>query len=167
MISSRTSSRAVRGAAKRGVPVWSLLVCLLGLLTAAALAVPVRAEAQGWWGSSAGPGFDPNTVIQVVGKAIQMDITTWRGPSTLRLETPTETFTVMLGPGWYLAELQVDLRTGDRLLVEGSKMMDRGGKLHLIASRLVNERTGAVLELRDDMGRPRWMTDRPLGRPTH
>jgi hypothetical protein len=166
MILSRTSSRAVRGAAKRGAPVRSLLVCLLGLLTAAALAVPVRAEAQGWWGSSAGPGFDPNTVIQVAGKAIQMDITTRRGPSTLRLETPTETFTVMLGPGWYLADLHADIRIGDRLAVEGSKMMDRGGHLHLIASRLVNERTGTVLELRDDMGRPRWMAGHPTGRPT-
>jgi hypothetical protein len=166
MITPRTSNRAVGGAVKRGAPAWSLLVCLLGLLTAAALAVPVHAEAQGWWGSSAGPGFDPNTVIQVAGKVIQMDITTRRGPSTLRLETPTETFTVMLGPGWYLAEFHADIRIGDRLAVEGSKMMDRGGKLHLIASRLVNERTGAVLELRDDIGRPRWMADRPPGRPT-
>jgi len=167
MITSRTSSRAVGGAVKRGAPVWSPLVCLLGLLTAAALAVPAHAEAQGWWGSSAGPGFDPNTVIHVAGKVIQMDITSRRGPSTLRLEIPTETFTVMLGPGWYLAELHADIRIGDRLAVEGSKMMDRGGNLHLIASRLVNERSGVVLELRDDMGRPRWMTDRPPGRPTH
>jgi hypothetical protein len=131
------------------------------------IAVPVHAAAQGWWGSSAGPGFDSNTVIQVAGKAIQIDITTRRGPSTLRLETPTETFTVMLGPGWYLAELQADLRIGDRLAVEGSKMMDRAGHLHLIASRILNERTGTVLELRDDTGRPRWMAGRPPGRPTH
>jgi hypothetical protein len=127
--------------------------------------VSVHAEAQGWWGASAGSGFDPNTVIQVAGKAIQMDITTRRGPSTLRLETPTETFTVMLGPGWYLAELHPDIRIGDRLAVEGSKMMDRAGHLHLIASRILNERTGTVLELRDDMGRPRWRTDQKAGRP--
>ncbi len=164
MITLRTGNRAVGGAVKRGAPMRPHLVCLLALLTAAALAVPAHAEAQGWWGSSAGPGFDPNTVIQVAGKAIHVDIATRRGPSTLRLETPTETFTVMLGPGWYLAELHVDLRTGDRLVVEGSKMMDRGGNLHVIASRIVNERTGAILELRDDTGRPRWMTGRQPGR---
>jgi hypothetical protein len=48
--------------------------------------------------------------------------------------------------------------------VEGSKMMDRGGNLHVIASRIVNERTGAILELRDDTGRARWMTGRQPGR---
>jgi hypothetical protein len=167
MIALRTSSRAVGGAVKTGAPARPFLVCLLGLLTTAALVVPVHAAAEGWSGSSAGPGFDPNTVIQVAGKVIQMDITTRRGPSTLRLETPTETFTVMLGPGWYLAEVHADIRIGDRLAVEGSKMMDRGGNLHLIASRILNERTGAVLELRDDMGHPRWMAGRPPGRPTH
>jgi len=164
MITLRTGNRAVGGAVKRGAPMRPHLVCLLALLTAAALAVPAHAEAQGWWGSSAGPGFDPNTVIQVTGKAIHVDIATRRGPSTLRLETPTETFTVRLGPGWYLAEFHVDLRTGDRLVVEGSKMMDRGGNLHVIASRIVNERTRTILELRDDTGRPRWMTDRQPGR---
>jgi len=165
MITPRTGSRAVGRAVKKGAPARPFLVCLLGLLAAAALTGYVHAEAQGWWGASGGSGFDPNTVIQVAGKAIQMDITTRRGPSTLRLETPTETFTVMLGPGWYLADLHVDIRIGDRLAVEGSKMMDRGGDLHLIASRILNERTGTVLELRDDMGRPRWMADQKAGRP--
>ena len=139
------------------------------VVVALALAFPSLAAAgQGsWWGSPINPGFDKNTVVQVSGTASQVDIVQRSGPSTLRLDTSGESFTVMLGPGWYLIELQVDLRTGDRLMVEGSKMMDRGGNLHLIASRLVNERTGAVLELRDDTGRPRWMAGRPPGRPTH
>jgi hypothetical protein len=138
-------------------------------VVAVALAFPgLAAAGQGWWwGSPINPGFDKNTVVQVSGTASQVDIVQRSGPSTLRLNTSGESFTVMLGPGWYLAELNADLRTGDRLMVEGSKMMDRGGNLHLIASRLINERTGTVLELRDDMGRPRWMTDRPPGRPTH
>jgi hypothetical protein len=138
-------------------------------VVAVALAFPSLAAAgQGWWwGSPNNPGFDKNTVVQVSGTASQVDIVQRSGPSTLRLDTSGESFTVMLGPGWYLTELQLDLRTGDRLMVEGSKMMDRGGNLHLIASRLVNERTGAVLELRDDMGRPRWMAGRPPGRPTN
>jgi hypothetical protein len=167
MIAPRRSTGGARAAVKRGAPVRPLLVCLLGLLTVTALAVPIHAEAQGWWGSPATPGFDRNTVIQVTGSATHVDLTARGGPSTLRLETPTETFTVMLGPGWYLAEVHADIRIGDRLVVEGSKMMDRGGDLHLIASRLVNRRTGTVLELRDDMGRPRWMAGRPPGRPTH
>jgi hypothetical protein len=138
-------------------------------VVAVALAFPsLVAAGQGWWwGSPINPGFDKNTVVHVSGTASQVDIVERSGPSTLRLDTSGGSFTVMLGPGWYLAELHADLQTGDRLMVEGSKMMDRRGNLHLIASRILNERTGVVLELRDDTGRPRWMTGPPPGRPTH
>lgn len=136
---------------------------LRGAVIVAAVAVAVAfpslaAAGQGWrWGAPITPGFDTNTVVQVSGTANHVDIVPRSGPATLRLETSGESFTVMLGPGWYLAELKVDLRTGDRLMVEGSKMMDRGGNLHLIASRIVNTRTDVVLTLRDDAGRPLWM----------
>jgi hypothetical protein len=135
----------------------SLVACLLGFLAAAAFASPVITEAQGSWGSPSGHGFDANTVVQVVGKAVQRSTTQRQGPSTLQFETKTETFTVVLAPEWFLTELHADIRIGDRLAVEGSKMMDRGGNLHLIASRIVNKRTGVALRLRDDAGRPLWM----------
>jgi hypothetical protein len=123
------------------------------------------AGAQGWWwGPPINPGFDRNTVIQVTGTASQVDIVTEGGPSTMRLDTWGESFTVMLGPGWYLAEIRADIRQGDSLIVEGSKMMDRRGNLHLVAAKITNRRTGAVLELRDEAGRPRWMGRGPSGR---
>jgi hypothetical protein len=138
---------------------------LAAALAGATLAVPVSANAQGWWwGGPSNPGFDQNTVIQVTGRATKMDLVPRGGPSTLRLETAQETFTVMLGPGWYLSQVQCDLRLGDPLTVEGSKMMDPRGNLHLVAARVTNRRTGSVLELRDDMGRPRWMGGRPQGK---
>jgi hypothetical protein len=139
------------------------------IVAAVALAFPSLAAAgQGWrWGSPINPGFDKNTVVQVSGTANQVDIVPRSGPATLRLETSGESFTVMLGPGWYLAELKVDLRTGDLLMVEGSKMMDRGGNLHLIASRIVNKRTDVVLTLRDDAGRPLWMGGAGPGHMPH
>jgi len=132
---------------------------------AVALVFPGLAEAgQGWWwGPPSNPGFDQNTVIQVTGRAIQMDLAPRGGPATLRLETPRETYTVMLGPGWYLAQAQWDLRVGDPITVEGSKMMDPWGNLHLVAARVTNQRTGSVLVLRDEKGRPRWMGGRPQG----
>ncbi|MFI5340937.1 MAG: hypothetical protein ACHQ7N_14005 [Candidatus Methylomirabilales bacterium] len=134
---------------------------LAAALGGATLAVPVSANAQGWWWRApSNPGFDQNTVIQVTGRATQVNLVPQGGPSTLRLETGQETFTVMLGPSWYLARVQCDLRVGDPITVEGSKMMDRGGNLHLIAARVTNQRTGSVLELRDDTGRPRWMGGR-------
>lgn len=129
------------------------------------LALPCAAAAQGWWGGSPiNPGYDRNTVIQVIGTVTQVNIVSRGGPSTLHLETSGETFTVMLGPGWYLAELHADIRSGDILTLEGSKMMDRWGQLHLAAARIVNQRNGTVLELRDETGRPRWMGGGPSGR---
>jgi hypothetical protein len=138
---------------------------LLASSLAAAVAIPTPARGQGWWwGSPINPGFDRNTVIQVTGKVTQVNIVPRGGPSTLRLETIGETFTVMLAPGWYLAELHADIRSGDVLTVEGSKMMDRWGQLHLAAARIAISRTSTVLELRDETGRPRWMGG-PSGPP--
>jgi hypothetical protein len=140
---------------------------LLASSLAAAVAIPSPAHSQTWWwGPPINPGFDRNTVIRVTGKVTQVNVVPRGGPSTLRLDTSRESFTVILGPGWYLAEIRADIRQGDPLIVEGSKLMDRGGNLHLVAARITNQRTGAVLELRDEVGRPRWMggPSGPLGR---
>ncbi len=128
-----------------------------------ALALPGAPDAQGWWGAPANPGFDRNTVIAVAGTMTQADLAPWGGPSTFRLETAQEVFTVMLAPGWFLATLHPDFRIGDPVSVEGSKMMDHRGNLHVVAARVTNQRTGSVLELRDEFGQPRWMGGHPWG----
>jgi hypothetical protein len=135
---------------------------LAGALAGAMLPIPTGAAAQGWWwGSPINPGFDRSTVIRVSGTVTRVSSERWSGPATLTLECPRDTYTVILGPGWYLRRLGADIREGDPLSVEGSKMMDRGGNLYLVAARVTNERTGAVLELRDETGRPRWMMGGP------
>ncbi len=137
---------------------------IVGFLLAAILVAPSLAGAQGWWsGSPANPGFEPNTVIQVTGTASQVNLVSRGGPAMLRLDVSGEAYLVMLGPGWYLEALHPDIREGDPLAVEGSKMMDRRGNLHLVAARVTNRRTGSVLELRDETGRPQWMGGRPWG----
>jgi hypothetical protein len=131
---------------------------LAGALAGAMLPIPTGAVAQGWWwGSPINPGFDRSTVIRASGTVTRVSFDARSGPATLTLECPRDTYMVILGPGWYLRQLDADIREGDPLTVEGSKMMDRGGNLHLVAARVTNERTGAVLELRDDVGHPRWM----------
>jgi hypothetical protein len=131
----------------------------VGILLGGMMALPTTTlAAQGWWwGSPITPGFDPQTVIQVTGTVTQVDIGGRGGPSTVRLESSEESFAVMLGPGWFLAELKADIRNGDSLTVEGSKMMDRRQQVHLVAARITNHRTGSVVVLRDEKGRPRWM----------
>jgi hypothetical protein len=136
-------------------------------VVAVALVFPSLAVAgqQGWWwGSPINPGFDRSTVIRVSGTAASVTLEARSGPATLSLECPRDTYTVILGPGWYLAQLSPDIREGDPLTVEGSKMMDRRGSLHLVAARVTNERTGVVLELRDEVGHPRWMGGPTPGR---
>jgi hypothetical protein len=132
---------------------------LAALLLVVVVAIPALAAEQGWWGAPGNPGFDQNTVIRVTGIVSRVHIVPRGGPSTLALEAGAETFTVVLCPPWYLAELHADLQQGDRVLVEGSKMMDSRGNLHLMAARMTNERTGGVLEFRDETGRPRWLRD--------
>ena len=132
---------------------------LAAVLLVVVVAIPALAAGQGWWGAPRNPGFDQNTVIRVVGTISQVYIVPRGGPSTLALQAGAETFTVVLCPPWYLAELHADLRQGDRVLVEGSKMMDPSGNLHLMAARVTHERTGSVLELRDESGWPRWLRD--------
>jgi hypothetical protein len=148
--------------ARRGV--WGDRVEVSGksftaLLLVVVVAIPSLAGGQGWWGAPRNRGFDRNTVIRVAGAMSQVHIVPRGGPSTLVLQAGSETFTVVLCPHWYLSELHADLREGDRLIVEGSKMMDAGGNLHLMAARVTNERTGSALELRDESGRPRWLRD--------
>jgi len=138
---------------------------LAGALAGAMLPIPTGAAAQGWWwGSPINPGFDRSTVIRVSGTVARASLEVRSGPATLTLECPRDTYTLILGPGWYLRQLGADIRDGDPLSVEGSKIMDRGGNLHLVAARVTNERTGAVLELRDEAGRPLWMPGRPSDR---
>ena len=137
---------------------WQITIPILAIT----LAVPALASAQGWWwGSPINPGFDRNTVIRVSGTVTRVSFDARSGPATLTLECPRNTYTVILGPAWYLAQVRPDIREGDPLTIEGSKMMDRRGNLHLVAARVTNERTGVVLELRDDLGRPRWMSGPP------
>jgi hypothetical protein len=137
---------------------------LAGALAGAMLPFPTGAAAQGWWwGSPINPGFDRSTVIRVSGTVTHVSSERRSGPATLTLECPRDTYTVILGPSWYLKQVRPDIRDGDPLTVEGSKMMDRAGNLHLVAARVINERTGAVLELRDEAGRPRWMGGPPRG----
>ena len=145
--------RLLRGCADARHALWQIIIPFLAIT----LALPALASAQGWWwGSPINPGFDRSTVISVSGTARHVSIEARSGPATFILDSPHDTYTVMLCPGWYLAQIRADIREGDPLTVEGSKMMDRSGNLHLVAARVTNKRTGAVLELRDDVGRPLW-----------
>ena len=136
----------------------SLVRLFLFVMALAWLATPGSSMAQGWWwGSRINPGFDRKTVIQVSGTVTEIQIVNQGGPSTLRLQAPGEVFDVVLAPGWFLFELHADLKIGDSLSVEGSRVPDRQGNMYLIAARVTNVRTGDTLALRDEAGRLLWL----------
>ena len=145
----------------RVVPV---LLLAAGISSGIATSLPSGASAaQGyWWGTPVDPGFDRNTVIQVTGSVSQVDLTSRKGPCTLSLKTQDQLITVILGPSWFLLEQRADIQQGDTLAIEGAKMMDRRGNLHVVAGTVTNHRTGTVLKLRDETGLPLW---RGSGRP--
>lgn len=125
-------------------------------------AFPVTAAAQGWyWGSPVAPGYDRAAVVEVSGLVLYVDTFQRGGGSTVRIETGGEVFTVTLAPGWYLRQQRADFQVGDKLMVKGSKMKTREGKIYLTAASIKNMRTSRVLELRDENGRPLWSSGRP------
>ena len=158
-----TPGHAIESVHRERTGAMPILLLIVGMSFGMTIALPSPAPAaEGfWWGSPVNPGFDRNTVIQATGNALQVDIAARGGPCTLSLQTPTERITVILGPSWFLSAQHADIQDGDPLVVEGAKMMDRRGHLHLVAALVTNQRTGAVLRLRDEAGRPLWTSGRP------
>jgi hypothetical protein len=113
-----------------------------------------------WWGSAITPGFDRSTVVRVEGTVKSVSLESTRGMASLTLETKDGEYQVMLAPGWYLKDQSWDLKSGDPLTVEGSRMADSKGRIYLVASRITHQRTGILMELRDEQGNPRWMKER-------
>lgn len=135
---------------------------MLFILALWVLILPASAGARSWWwGSPVTPGYDLTSIVEISGTVLEVD-RPQRGGSTLRIESGGETFTVALGPSWYLRQQQADFQTGDKLMVRGSKMKTREGKTYLVAAWIKNMRTGHGLELRDEQGRPLWSSKRNL-----
>ena len=153
---SREDNRDVKLAPTNAVLIGALFSMLV---FGASLAHP-----QGWWwGTPIDPSFDSSAIVKVTGTVTQVTIVSVGGPSTLQLQTTGENLSVILGPGWYLSELGVDLRKGDFLSIDGAKMKDRRGHVYVVAARVVNHRTNVTFELRDTDGRPKWKSGKQSG----
>lgn len=140
---------------------WRMSFLLLSWL----LIFPATVSAQGfYWGSPVSPGYDRSSVVEIGGVVLHVDLVPRSGPSTLRVESAGETLTVTLGPEWYLRPLKVDFQIGDKLTVKGSKMKAKDGKIYLTAANIKNLRTGQIIELRDESGRPLWSSKRRSNR---
>lgn len=144
--------------AKRTAPAGAIAAAALLLVL---LAAP--AQAAPWWMRwGRGPhGYDPNTVVtlEVTVRAAKLT------PPMPSLEVEAElgeAVSVVLGPPWYLERTGISFAPGDRLIVEGSKLMEDSGRVVVVAARVEKVPTGVTLRLRNEQGMPLWM---PMGGP--
>lgn len=101
--------------------------------------------------------YDVNTFTETKGKVLKIiEILPSKGVSGgihIMLNTGSEDLTVHLGPKWYLDKQSVQLKTGDKIEVKGSKVIIDGTEA-IIAREIIKD--GNTLKLRDINGIPFW-----------
>lgn len=107
-------------------------------------------------------GFDVNTLGELRGRASRLEQPP-SGPVRFRLDTDSDSYTVLVAPAWYWSELKLELPDGTELVVRGSKTVGTDGSLYIVAQEMRVAATGRVVALRDRTGGPLWTGARGLG----
>jgi hypothetical protein len=100
-------------------------------------------------------GFDPNTVGEIRGTARGVDRPE-EGPIRFRLESGTETYTVLVSPSWYWEDLRTEIPEGAEVSVRGSKTLGRDMGMYIIAQEIRVVSSGQGWVFRDEKGFPLW-----------
>jgi hypothetical protein len=120
---------------------------------------------RGWGGrSSYNRLYDTATIDTVVGEVVGIEnFLLGKGFSAgthILLRTNSGTISVHLGPTWFLDTQATKIEVGDVVEVIGSRIIYQGTPT-IIAARV---KVGAeLLELRDNLGFPRWSRRRRVG----
>lgn len=101
--------------------------------------------------------YNLQTVETLSGDVVSIDtITPSRGMSQgvhLTLKTPQGTIPVHLGPAWYIQNQGIEIKPGDKIEVQGSKI-SLAGQPAIVAASV--KKGKQILTLRDQNGFPRW-----------
>jgi hypothetical protein len=129
----------------------------MAIAVAVFLASAAPAQAAPWWMRwGRGPhGYDPNTVVTIETTVRAARLT----PPMPSLECERElgeAVTVVLGPPWFLERSGITFAAGERVLVEGSKVMEGSGRIVVVAARVEKLQEKVTLRLRDERGTPLW-----------
>jgi len=100
-------------------------------------------------------GFDLNTVGEVRGTAHELRRPE-RGPVRFRLDSATESYTVLASPQWYWEDLRTEIPEGAEVKVRGSKSLGRDLQMYIIAQEVRLTGSGRAWVFRDDHGAPLW-----------
>lgn len=113
----------------------------------------------GGWGmeNSYGRMYDPETVETLKGDVVSVDrVTPMKGMSYgihAQVKTEKETISVHLGPAWFIENQDIEIVSGERVEVKGSRVSFDGETVIIAAEvRKGNE----SLILRDENGFPVW-----------
>ncbi len=119
------------------------------------------AAVESWLAESEDNPYDPSTVRIIKGTINEVN---QGGGSDLDLKLTSrdnETFSVAVGPVWYLRRLNINFQEGEEITVVGSVIdADEG---IIIAQQIKRRRTKFVL--RDQSGEPRWNQGSLFNRP--
>jgi len=106
-------------------------------------------------GSGSGPAIDPSTAFTLAGTVESTQIALGRGQSSsFLLAANGVSYTVVLGPAWYLAANGFALAAGDA--VEALVATGTGDCACQVAISITDLTTGESLVLRDESGLPLW-----------
>lgn len=101
--------------------------------------------------------YNTQTYTKINGQVMSIEkVVSQKGASAgihMTVKTKTGTYTVHLGPKWYLDKQGVPINTGDQVEVGGSKVTI-DSKPVIIAKEVIKE--GHTLKLRDEDGKPLW-----------
>ena len=100
-------------------------------------------------------GFDPNTVGEIRGTARGVNRPE-EGPMRFRLESGTETYTVLVSPAWYWEDLRTEVPEGAEVSVRGSKTLGRDMGMYIIAQEIRLLPSGQRWVFRNERGLPLW-----------
>ena len=101
-------------------------------------------------------GYDANTVVTLAGRVVSLNSGDEHGNARLELASGDVRIVVILGPQGYWAEHGIALKSGDSVIVRGSKAQGIDGVVYLLAQKITETALNISVSLRDESGRPEW-----------
>ncbi len=101
-------------------------------------------------------GYDINTVTTLSGRVVSLPHLGEKENIIIEIKSGNESLNICLGPGSYWEKKGIAISANDNLSVKGSKAQGQDGKSYVLAQKLVNNTTGAQVDLRNDKGEAAW-----------
>ncbi len=111
--------------------------------------------------------YDPNTELVLEGRSLEnfdSDRLESHKPAVLPMNMGNKKVLVILGPTWYVKDLGVKVKKGQKIRVIGSKVYGPRGRIYIIARKIILPKEEKFFTFRDESYIPNWRARR-LGPP--